>query len=219
MTKKLIISKVGVIRQIAVKSELEPVQHPKAATGHYPRDFMSDACVGANHLTFVIVNEWNVTTGTHDPYSLKNAVLKRLNNTVSEVTQTGLGVTVGTYSIALTGAGLIIFNDGGDYEWSTGAITKQERLVNQTATVKFKNKSPQSITIRLENDADEVSAVTLSSSAGSQQIVNYDFTQVETHFYDVESFWTASLFPEIVPPDTLGYLEGFNQHNLYTIFE
>lgn len=220
MTKKLIISRVGVIRQVSAKAELEPVNHPKADVGHYPRTFLQDTCVGANHLTYVKVNSWRVSAGVHDPYSLRDTTLKRLNNTDSEATQTDLDVSVGAYTISLTGTGKIIFNGGDQVEWGTGSLTQDEILSDETTTVEFKGaRAPQSVTICLTTDTQQVSKIELIDTHSIQKIMNPEFNQVETHFYDVESWWVASLDPEIVPPDVLGYLEGFNEYTLYTVFE
>lgn len=219
MTKRLVIKQVGLIRQTSARAELEPIGHPAPGGGHYPRDFLTDQCVGVDHLTYTIITDWQVSAGTFDPFSLYNAILKRLNSVNAEVTQSGLSLNVATYNISLTGAGLIIFNGGGDYEWSTGGMTSQDRLVDQSATVTFKSTTPTSVTIRLENDADEVSALSITDSNGVEQLLNPDFTQTEEHFYDIDSWHDAVEQPEIVPPDVLGYLQGYNEHILYTVFE
>ena len=219
MTKRLVIKQVGLIRQVGARAELEPIGHPAPGGGHYPRDLLTDQCVGVDHLTYTIITDWHSTAGTFDPFSLYNAILKRLNSVNAEVTQSGLSLNVDTYNISLTGAGLIIFNGGTDYEWSTGGMTSQDRLVDQSATVTFKNIAPTSVTIRFEHDVDEVSAVSITDSNGVEQLLNSDFTQQEEHFYDIESWHAAAESPGIVPPDVLGYLQGYNEHILYTVFE
>lgn len=219
MTKRLILRQVGLIRQTSARAELEPVGHPAPGGGHYPRDFETDQCVGVDHLTYTIIPHWQNTSGVFDPYSLYNAILKRLDSVEAEVTQSGLGLNVGTYNISLTGAGLITFHDGGDYEWSSGSMIKQERLVDQSATVIIKSTAPTSVTIRLENDIDELSAISITDNNGVEQLINHDFTQFEEHFYDIDSWHDAAIHPEIVPTDVLGYLQGYNQHILYTVFE
>lgn len=218
MTKKLIIKRVGVIRQVSARAELVPQGHPPVQQ-KYPRRYLVDGCVGESHITFNIVNDWSVAAGVHDPFSLYQAILKRLNSVDTEVTQTGLSLNVATYSISLTGAGLIIFNNGGTYEWDSGSVTNQERLVNTTTNVKFKTSTPDSITIRLENDTDGVAAVSLKDNTGQELILNNDFMDVDTHYYDIDSWHVASEDPAIVPPDVLGYLQGFNELDLYTVFE
>jgi len=92
-------------------------------------------------------------------------------------------------------------------------------LVDQSATVTFKSTVPTSVTIRFEHDVDEVSALSITDSNGVEQLLNSDFTQIEEHFYDIESWYGAVEQPEIVPPDVLGYLQGYNEHILYTVFE
>lgn len=207
------------IRQVSARADLEPIGHPAPGGGHYPRDFLVDQCVGVDHLTYTIVTDWRVTAGTFDPYSLYNAILKRLNSVDAEVTQSGLSLNVATYNISLTGAGLIIFEGGGDYEWSTGGMTNQDRLVDQSATVTFKSSAPTSVTVRLEDDADQVSVVSITDSNGVEQLKNPDFGQFETHFYDIESWHDAVENPEIIDPDVLGFLEGYNEYILFTVFE
>ena len=98
-------------------------------------------------------------------------------------------------------------------------MTNQDRLVDQSATVTFKNSAPTSVVIRLENDADEVSAVSITDSNGVEQLKNPDFSQFESHFYDIESWHAAAEDPDIVDPDVLGYLEGYNEYILFTVFE
>lgn len=219
MTKRLVLKQVGLIRQTNARAELEPIGHPAPGGGHYPRDLQTDQCVGVDHLTYTFVTDWRVSAGTFDPFSLYNAILKRLNSVNTEVTQSGLSLNVATYNISLTGAGLIIFNSGGDYEWSTGGMTNQDRLVDESATVTFKSNTPASVTIRLENDTDEVSALSITDSNGVEQLLNPDFNQIEEHFYDIDSWHDAVEYPGIIPPDVLGYLQGYNEHILYTVFE
>lgn len=227
MTKKLVIKCVGLIKQLNTKAELAPTQHPPKSTGtsgeavgHYPRAFDDHImCTGVNHLTFTITTHWRVASGVFDPFSLYLAVLKRLNSTDSEATQSGLSLNTGTYQLSLSGAGRIFFDNGGEYEWDSGSMTQNDRLSDQTTNIKFKNKAPDTIRIKLENDDDQIHSISLKDSSGNEQLLNPDFTQVETHFYDIEAWYVAATDPELVPPDVLGLLEGFNSAALYTVFE
>lgn len=221
MAIRLVITQVGLITRVGARADLqkEVTHHPPLPDPHYPREFQADHCLGHDHLTFVIVDQWKNTIGVHDPFSLYQAVLKRLNSTDSEVTQSGLSLNVATYSISLTGEGLITFHGDGAYEWATGSTAAAEMLNNQTTTVTFKGAAPTGISIRLLNDSDQVSAISLTDSTGAEHIKNHDFTQKIDHFYDIESWLVAATDVKMVPKDVLGYLEGYNSHMLYTVFE
>lgn len=219
MGKRLIIKQVGVIKQVAAKAELEPTPHPKQAQTHYPRDFLQDACVGANHVTFTIITGWTVEEGVFEPRGLYQSILKRLNDTAATTVQKVLGLSPTTYQITVQGSARIEFDNGGTYEWGTGSITNSDVVTNRTTTVKFSGQVPDTIKIRLESNDQQVSSISLKNEQGVEQLINNDFTQVETHFYDVESWWVASLDERMVPRNTLGFLEGFNEYNLYTLFE
>lgn len=218
MGKRLIIKQVGVIKKVGAKAELEPEPHPKHATNHYPRDIFSDVCVGANHLTFTIISGWTVQEGVFEPRGLKTSVLKRLNNTAATTIQKVLGLNPGLYQLTVDGTARVMFDNGGTYAWGTGSMSNQDILTNETTTVRFNNKAPDTIKIRLENEEHQVNSISLKNEQGVEQLINNDFTEIETHFYDVESWWVASLDERMVPRDTLGFLEGFNEFNLYTIF-
>lgn len=218
MAKKLIIKQVGVIKKVGAKAELEPEPHPKHATNHYPRDIFTDACVGANHLTFTIITGWTVSEGVFEPRGLRTSMLKRLNHVAATTIQKVMSLHPGIYELTIDGTARVGFENGGSYVWSSGSLNNFDTLSNETTTIQFNTKAPDTISIRLEDDTQHVNSISLKNEQGVEQLINNDFTRVETHFYDVESWWKASLDERMVPRDTLGFLEGFNEFNLYTIF-
>lgn len=208
------------VRQVGAKSELKKVEHPPTGISHYPRVPDTDICTGSDHLTYTRVDDWSVVSGVFDPFSLHQAILKRLNSVDTETTQSGLSIEIDTtYQLSLTGAGLIIFENGNNYEWSTGGLSNSELINNQTVSVTFRNTAPDKINIRLVTDDQQVQAISLTDPQGVEIIRNNDFTRVETHFYDTNAWYVAALDERMVPKDALGYLEGFNDSFIYTIFE
>lgn len=223
MTKRLIISRVGVIKGVSAKAELKPQQHPPVgpagSTHSYPRQFDVDICTGSDHITYNRVKHWSVTTGVFDPTFLSDAILKRLNSVDTETAQTGLSLETGTYQIGLTGEGIIMFHNGGGYTWGSGSLIHAERLINQDTTVTFTTTAPDTITIKLINTTDQVTAVSLKNNSGEEMILNGTFEDVEEHFYDIDAWYTASKETDRIPTDVLGWLEGYNESLIYTVFE
>ena len=220
MTKKLIIKQIGLVRQVGAKSELRKLEHPPSEISHYPRQPDTDICTGSDHITYTRIDDWSVVTGVFDPFSLSDAILKRLNSEDTETTQSSLSLEIDTtYQLGLTGAGLIIFEGGSNYEWSSGSLSNMEMLTDQTVDVVFRNTAPTAISIRLITQTQEVTNISLKNPQGVEMIRNNDFTQVETHFYDVNAWYVAAHDERMVPKNVLGYLEGFNDSFIYTVFE
>lgn len=220
MTKKLLIKQIGLVRQVGAKSEIKKIEHPPSEISHYPRVPDTDICTGSDHLTFVTVSDWSAVSGVFDPFSLSEAVLKRLNSTDAETTQSSLSLEVDTtYQLGLTGAGLIIFENGNNYEWGTGALGNSEMMNNQTTTVVFRGSAPDKITIKLVTDDQQIEAISLTDPEGNEIIRNNDFINATTHFYGINAWYVATKDERIVPRDTLGYLQGFNDDMIYTVFE
>ena len=223
MTRRLIISRVGVIKGVSAKAELKPQQHPPVgpygSTHAYPRQFDTDICTGSDHITYNRVKHWSVTSGVFDPFSRSDAILKRLNSVDTETAQTGLSLDTGTYQIGLTGAGIIQFHNGGSYSWGSGSLVHGERLVDQNTTVTFINQAPDSISLKLINSVDEIVAISLKNSAGEEMLLNGTFDDVEEHFYDIDAWYTASTETDRIPTDVLGWLQGYNDSLIYTVFE
>lgn len=223
MTKRLIIKQVGVISRSGITAAIEPTGHPPTGNGidtGYPRLIGVDVCTGSDHITYNKIKNWTVTQGDFDPFSLSDATLKRLKSVDSETTQTGLSVTTDTYVVTLTGEGTISFSGGGGYQWSTGNYTNSETLQDQTVTVTFTESTPTGISITLTSDTTTVTKVSMThqSTPDIELIVNNDFTDVESHYYDIEG-WYTTVDNNRIPADTLGWLQGFNDDVIYTIFE
>lgn len=224
MTKRLIIKQVGVIGKTGITAALEPVMHPPRGNGidgGYPRLIDVDICTGSDHITYNKINNWSVANGLFDPFSLFDATLKRLKSVDTEATQSGLSVTTGTYVVTLTGEGTISFTGGSGYSWSTGSLTNSEHLNNQSAIITFAgNSTPASVSIVMKNDTDMVTRLSMvkQGSPDDELIINGDFTDVTSHYYDIEGWYTAVLSNNI-PLDVLGWLQGFNETVIYGVHE
>ena len=108
MTKRLIFKQCGIITGMSVRAALEPEKYPPKGNGidgGYPRILDLDICTGSDHITYNKINNWSVTQGTFDPFSLFDATLKRLEAETTEVTQAGVRFTLDTYSVKLAGKG------------------------------------------------------------------------------------------------------------------
>ena len=222
MTKRLIFKQCGVINKVSIRAAIEPEKHPPKGAGidgGYPRILDLDICTGSDHITYNKINNWSVTQGTFDPFSLFDATLKRLEAVTTEVTQAGVSFTLDTYSVKLAGKGSISFPGGSGYSWSTGNTTNAETIDSDEVTVTFTGTPPTGISIQMQNNVDEVQSISVTlESTDEEVLVNGDFTDIEVQFYDIES-WYGDAYSGIIPRDTLGWLQGFNEDIIYTIFE
>lgn len=222
MTKRLIFKQCGVINKVSIRAVIEPEKHPPKGAGidgGYPRILDLDICTGSDHITYNKINNWSVTQGTFDPFSLFDATLKRLEAVTTEVTQAGVSFTLDTYSVKLAGKGSISFTGGSGYNWSTGNTTNAETIDNDEVTVTFTGTPPTGISIQMQNNIDEIQSISITlESTDEEVLVNGDFTDIEVQFYDIES-WYGDAYSGIIPRDALGWLQGFNDSIIYTIFE
>ena len=226
-TTPLIINRVGVIRNCHFRASpiqtgwpgmLSPAhQYP---TPGFPRLFMTDICTGSDHITLTKVQDWSVTAGVFDPFYLFGPSLKRYANNNTQATQDLDNLqTNETYSISISGDATVSFSAPASapvtYSW--GANTKV--MSNNTETVTFTVNAPTSISIKLNNNTDEVTGISMTDSNGVEMLSNIDFVSVEEQFYDIEGWYVDSEDERIVPHSTLGWLQGFNDTQIFTIFE
>ena len=230
-TTPLVFNRVGMINRTHVFAK--PVQqywprlqydagYPKP---HFPRMIDTDMCVGDNHITLHKVNNWSVTSGSFDPISLYTTMLQRDTNDNAQTTQTLSGLSTNTtYNISLTGDATISFSGGTgtQYSWngSAAGFTNSIIFSDNSATVSFTNDTPDVISVKLNNNTQTVSKILMINNTTGQNIVrNSDFSVVDEHFYSIEEWYSDSFDNNIVPTDTLGYLQGFNDALIFSIFE
>lgn len=219
MTKKLIIKQVGIIRKITVKSELREDRHPIEPPKRHTRDIFSTGCGVEDHITFTMISSWSVNDGVFDPQALYQSKLKQHNEHIAEVVQSLPELSPGTYQLTVVGSAVVSFENGGTYNWSKGSQTNEELLQDETVSITFNTSAPDTIKLTLRNQNHVIDSISMKDTNDTSYIQNGQFTEAETHFYDLQSWFIASDDPEIVSPDTLGYLQGYNEHELYTVFE
>ena len=214
------IKQVKVVKGCSVTASPVEPRWPDLGYLHLVRQFMTDICTGSDHITFNKVSDWSVTSGIFDPFYLFGASLKRYNNTNTQATQTLSGLQTGTsYSLSLSGSATVSFSGPAGVVYSWGSST--QIMSDQTVSIDFTTAVPTSISVKLNNANDEVAAVSMVDQAApeTELLNNIDFVNVEEHFYDIDSWYTDSDNEEIVPHDTLGWLAGFNDSQIFTIFD
>lgn len=224
-TTPLIINRVGVINRTHAFASPMIHGHPRLRFGDgfpvpgFPRLFMTDICTGSDHVTLTKIQDWQVTSGTFDPFHLFGGMLRRNENTNTQATQQIDNLQTGvTYTISVTGTGVVSFTApfGTSYSWGAN----HNNFQNESKTVQFTGGAPTSISIKLENNTHEIDAISMQAANSTTELItNMDFVNVEEHFYDIESWYVDSEDERIVPRDTLGYLQGFNDTQIFTIFE
>ena len=220
-TNALVIDRVRLIDRAHFRAYPVPVGWPRlfenATNPHFPRFFMRDICTGSDHVTLTTVANWKVTSGTFDPFQLYGHKLKQYENLNTITTQTLDNLQTGIqYNITVNGTGIVSFSGtpGTLYSWGRN----NQRFNNDTKTIEFLGSAPRNISIKVES-GDIVSEISMTDSSGVEYIVNKDFTQHEKHFYDIEGWFVDSEDKDIIPDTLLGYLQGFNDSQIFTIFE
>jgi len=191
-------------------------------TPHFPASIENDGCAANDHLTFNKLESWYVCTGEFEPYSLFDASLRRNISLNTQACQslTDSGVALGNYRLSLSGSATVVF--GGTtttYGWSDGSSVNSKRLQNGFIDVSFGVSPPTTIGIRLDNDNDTVEAISLKDTQNVEFISNSKFESASVYFYDIESWYADSEDTNLVPTNTLGWLEGFNDSQIFTVFE
>ena len=222
-TNALIVDRVRLIDRVHFRAYPIPGDWPRlykgdnALNSHFPRFFLRDICTGSDHLTLTMINNWRVTSGVFDPFSLFDSTLSRYENVNTQTTQTINNLQTNTqYQITVTGNGVISFSGstGTLYSWGRN----NNRFDNETKTVEFLGSPPTEFSVKVDS-GDEINKVSMIDPTGTEMITNNDFTQTEEHFYDIEGWYVDSDNVNIVPPQALGYLQGFNDTQIFTIFE
>ena len=185
------------------------------------QEITNDFCAVSDHLTYNRVTDWSVGTGVFDPYELYDGVLQRYTTTNASVNQ-DLPTTMQTsttYHVTVSGQATVGFTGSG-FTWGDGSTGNSFVFDNSDQTIAFQNK-PTQIFILLTSDDDRVYSVSLSGDQSGvdnyEHVVNNTFDQIESELYDIESWYDES--PTSVSTDVLGWLEGYNDSQLFTVFE
>lgn len=225
-TSPLIVNRVQVINRThmfaaPMQSYWPPLQFDRDAypVPGFPRLFMTDICTGSDHITFHQLDDWTVTAGVFDPFDLYANVLSRYSGVNAQATQQLPQLSTGvTYQISVSGDVVVSFSGGSgtQYSWNTNSKT----ITDQQVDVTFTTDTPDVISVKFNNNTQQLDAITMTNMSTNEQVLsNSDFTQTHEHFYDIEGWYVDSADPTTISPDTLGYLQGFNDVQLFTIFE
>lgn len=230
-TAPLVIRQVGLINRSHVHAKPLPDRWPRMRhsgdgvfTPHFPAGIDSALCAGNDHLTFNRVLDWQVTTGEFDPYELYNTTLKRGKSTNTVVRQTLSTVSLNTsYSVAITGSCTVAFNST-TQQWGDGSTSNAKTFTGTGGwNIHFYSGAPTTISVFFNNNSDYLEQIRFRegnlSSPGDDLLTNTSFEQINTHFYDIEGWYEDSKDNISVPTDTLGWLEGFNDSQIFTVFE
>lgn len=194
---------------------------------NWPDEYAFDTiCAGDDHLTLNILNDWTSpgdTMAVFDPFSLVDGVLKRLNNLTTEAVQTGVGVSTNTtYRLTLSGAGRVSFEGGVDISWEDASTDNYKDLDTESVTVSWSTRAPSAVKVELLTNTQEVSSINLqpdigNGTYGTNIILNPDFLQHDSYFYDLVGYWKDEKDELTVPQNAMGWLQGFNEYVLFTI--
>ena len=230
-TDPLVIRQVGLINRSHVHVKPLPDRWPRMRhsgdgvfTPHFPAEIDGALCAGNDHLTFNRVREWQVTTGEFDPYELYEGTLMRGKSTNTVVRQSLPVLSLNTaYSVAITGSCTVAFNST-TQEWGDGSTSNAKTFTSTGGwNIHFYSGAPTTISVFFNNNSDYLEHIQFRegtlTSPGDDLISNTSFDQVDTHFYDIEGWYEDSKDVVSVPTDTLGWLEGFNDSQIFTVFE
>lgn len=235
-TAPLVIRQVGLINRSHVHARPLQARWPRMRhdgdgtfTPHFPAEISNDGCAANDHLTLNKVVGWYVCAGEVEPVALYDGSVRRNVSSNTQICQdlTNSGIHTGHYRVSLSGSGTVIF--GGTtttYSWfgdqGSGNTGNSVRLQDGSADVSFGVTAPHTIAIRLDNNTDQVDAIELldvHETPNLQLLTNNSFEQSDVYFYDIEGWYEDSKDTTIVSTTTLGWLEGFNDSQIYTIFE
>lgn len=235
-TAPLVVKQVGLINRTHMRATPLPSKWPRLRhdgdgvfTPHFPAEINMDGCAANDHLTYNKIPHWYVCAGEFEPYALHDGSLLRNVNSASMVCQdlTNSGLSTGYYRVALSGAATVIF--GGTtttYSWwgdqGAGNTGNTVQIEDGYANVAFGVSTPHTISVRMDNNNDQVDAITLTYmevNPTEQVLKNYSFEDSDMYYYDIESWYEDSKDTTIVPSNTLGWLEGFNDSQIYSVFE
>jgi len=235
-TAPLVIRQVGLIDRSHVHAKPLQAKWPRMRhdgdgnfTPHFPAEINNDGCAANDHLTYNKIHDWYVCTGEFDPYSLYEGVLKRLISNNTQVCQdlTSSGIVVGEhYRVSLSGSGTISFGGTNTVcTWmyaAAGNTGNSIRLEDGTADITFGVAPPDTIAIKLDNNSDEVYSISMldvHENPAVEMLQNTTFNEIGTYFYDIEGWYEDTKDTDLVPTNVLGWLEGFNDSQIYTVFE
>lgn len=186
------------------------------------QEIAHDFCVVEDHLTFNRVRDWTVGGGVFDPQALYDGYLRRyttqnatVNQTLPNVIQTGT-----TYRVTVSGQGTVGFDGSGGFSWGDNSTGNSYDFDNNSQTITFSN-IPTRMFVTLKSNSAEMYQVSLSGDEQAKQdfehIENNNFSLSDEYLYDIQTWYDES--PQDVSTDTLGWLQGYNSDQLFTVFE
>lgn len=234
-TAPLVVRQVGLINRSHVHAKPLPARWPRMRhdgdgvfTPHFPAEINNDGCAANDHLTLNKIPHWYVCNGEFDPFYLYDGTLSRgvPSSTMACQDLTTNDIQTGFYSVALSGAATVVFGGTSTtFSWwgdqGAGNTGNDVRIEDGFANVAFGVSAPHTIGVRLDNNTDRVEAITMTymeATPNVQKLKNHSFDSA-VYFYDIEGWYEDSKDTAIVPTNTLGWLEGFNDSQIYTIFE
>lgn len=176
-------------------------------------------CTADTYINVNFITTWSVHTGAFDPFSLSSGVLRRLSNIRSGAAQSIVGVMSDTtYVASIDGAGRYFLTGAENITWSNGSTDDYVDLNN--SSVSFTASTPPTgVRVELLSDTNQISSVSLKDTNNIEILQNHDFSQFETDFYDVNGWHLDQDDPYAVDPYSLGWLDGFNDYQKYTLFQ
>ena len=230
-TAPLVIRQVGLINRSHVHAKPLPDRWPRMRhsgdgvfTPHFPAEIDGANCAASDHLTFNKVRNWRVTTGEFDPYDLYSSTLKRSTPVNAVIFQVLPTISLNTsYNVAITGSCTVAFNST-TQQWGDGSTSNAKTFTSTGGwNIHFYSGAPTTISVFFNNNSDYLEHIQFRegtlTSPGDNLILNTSFDEIDSHFYDIESWYEDSKDNVSVPTDTLGWLEGFNDSQIFTVFE
>ena len=95
-------------------------------------------------------------------------------------------------------------------------------LDTESVTVSWSTRAPSAVKVELLTNTQEVSSINLqpdigNGTYGTNIILNPDFLQHDSYFYDLVGYWKDEKDELTVPQNAMGWLQGFNEYVLFTI--
>ena len=183
---------------------------------HPPIDPSLMMCFGNALLTVNKIKNWQCHIGQFDPIYLDSNVLFRNLNRVAGLRQ-NINLEPGKYQLSLTGKARVAIKGGNTSINGGGHIAV---IDNDSVELNVTSK-PECILIELIGDSNQdfVSSVSISADNSSENLlINGDFSEVESSFYDLTEWYILQSISSEVDPYSIGWIIGFESGMYYTMF-
>ena len=183
---------------------------------------LDESCIAEIFLTLNVIDDWVVHRGILEPNFLSSNILRKLFDTMNtSIKQELPSIETDTvYEVQLTGKGTVQFEGTGGYKWSTASSQDSESLDNETVDITFIDRVPTHIKIILNSADDNVGGISVRGKSTKDDIIrNGDFDSITSTQYSLNEWRSASSTPGFIPLNSLGWLNGFNESEIYTIFD